>query len=340
MLNELIIHWYDFVCFGIVGVSFIGALYVIWNREGVGRIEDQTSYESLLPVNGPDGYISAAGLMPRGHISSNQLWGSCWRGLHPAGLLLIRFASFLIMSGILTCDILTYDASVFIYYTEWTFALVIVYFAIATIVSAHGCMIYYSKKNSTENGHTIEESNINAGALTFRAKELRATIKLQSHYNEEANQYRAGFGGYLMQIAYQICGGAVIMTDIVFWMVIVPFLKISHLQPNLLMGLMHSVNAVFLLIETCVNSLPFPWFRLSYFVLWSCIYVIFQWVVHACGLTVWPYPFLELSTPWAPLWYLCLAVVHIPCFGLFWLLEKGKNSFCGKLFPNAFVRSF
>lgn len=84
-----------------------------------------------------------------------------------------------------------------------------------------------------------------------------------------------------------------------------------------LMCCMHTLNAAFLLLDTSLNSLvsisicqpcsrttgftmsislsvywcpfhllffqPFPWFRLSYFVLWSCIYVIFQWVIHALG---------------------------------------------------------
>lgn len=90
---------------------------------------------------------------------------------------------------------------------------------------------------------------------------------------------------------------------------------------------------------------PFPWFRAAYFVIWSCVYVTVQWILHACGMSWygqftpspffffffchfqsvkyflssdvlveelfnlswfsprWPYPFLDLDTPWAPLWY-------------------------------------
>ncbi|RVW41572.1 hypothetical protein CK203_068159 [Vitis vinifera] len=152
------------------------------------------------------------------------------------------------------------------------FSLVIVYFALGSCMSAYGCWVY-SMKPPSENGVTedLEESR-SSTAVIFRAKEIRGTIKLQSHYDQEAIQRRAGLLGYLMQIAYQ------------------------------LMGCMHTMNAFFLLLDTSLNSLPFPWFRLSYFVLWSCIYVIFQWVIHACGFSWWPYPFLELSTQWAPLW--------------------------------------
>ncbi|XP_057509401.1 uncharacterized protein LOC130792012 [Actinidia eriantha] len=339
----LVVYWYDFVCFGIVGVAFLGAFYVIWRREGTGKCNDTTMYESLV-VTRPDmdGYYAASGVTPIGHVSSTQLWTSCWLGLHPIWLFGLRFASFLITSGFLAWDILEYGASIFVYYTEWTFTLVIVYFAIGTIVSAHGCMVYYSKKPpASESGQKEEllrrdvESNLAIGV-----KEIRGTIKLQSHYDLEAIQQRAGFWGYLMQTAYQTCAGAVILTDLVFWCIIVPFLSNAHLELNPLMGCMHTLNAVFLILDASVNSLPFSWFRLAYFVLWSCSYVVFQWVIHACGYSMWPYPFLELSSPWAPLWYLCLAVVHIPCYGLYSLLIRAKNSIFPRFFPQAFVKSF
>ncbi|KAF6172225.1 hypothetical protein GIB67_024847, partial [Kingdonia uniflora] len=157
--------------------------------------------------------------------------------------------------------------------------------------------------------------------------------------NEEEIEKRAGFWGYMMQTLYQTCAGAVFLTDIVFWCIIVPFIKIKRLQLSVLMGCSHTFNAVFLLLDTSLNSLPFPWFRLSYFVLWSCLYVIFQWVIHACGFSWWPYPFLELSTPWAPLWYVCLALIHLPCYSLYALIVKAKNSFFSRWFPLAYVRA-
>jgi hypothetical protein len=78
---------------------------------------------------------------------------------------------------------------------------------------------------------------------------------------------------------------------------------------------MHSINAIFLIGDTALNSLvsscisfstsiivcvsensypsipfvffqPFPWFRMGYFCLWTVTYVIFQWIVHAC-INLW-----------------------------------------------------
>ncbi|XP_041022132.1 uncharacterized protein LOC121263350 isoform X2 [Juglans microcarpa x Juglans regia] len=339
----LVVYWYDFVCFGIVGIAFCGSLWVIWRKEGGSRCDENTVYESLLVARPEIGdvYVSA---LPKGHVSTSQLWTSCWRGVHPSWLLATRFISFLVMAGFLTWDVLDWNAeSVFMFYTEWTFALVLVYFALGTIVSGYGCWLS-SQTPLSENGTRDEflrrdfEESGTTNSISYREKVIEGTIKLQSHYAEEEFQRRAGFWGYLMQVAYQTCGGAVILTDIVFWCVIVPFLSIAHVRLNL-MGCMHALNAFFLLLDTSLNSLPFPWFRIAYFIIWSCVYVVFQWVIHACGFTWWPYPFIELDTPWAPLWYFSFAVLHIPCYGIYALIIKAKNSILPRLFPHSFIRS-
>ncbi|KAG7971139.1 hypothetical protein I3843_07G120800 [Carya illinoinensis] len=110
------VYWYDFVCFGIVGVAFCGALWVLWRKEGGSKNDDNTVYESLLLARpGTDVYVSA---LPKGHVSTSQLWTSCWRGMHPRWLLATRFLSFLIMAGFLAWDVVEWDATIFVYYTE------------------------------------------------------------------------------------------------------------------------------------------------------------------------------------------------------------------------------
>ncbi|XP_031496506.1 uncharacterized protein LOC116261790 [Nymphaea colorata] len=336
----LVVYWYDFVCFAIVGISIIAALWVIWRKECARECRTGTKYESLLPTRPEDGQ-SLASAQP-GHVGTDMLWMSCWRGVHPGVLLVIRLVSGLVMAAFLAWDIDVWTADVYIYYTEWTFTLVIIYFAIGTIVSAYGCIIH-SKRQGVENEeqaasvqHSVDGRSTD---INFRSRANGDTVKLQSYYEQEQFLRRAGFWGYAMQIAYQASAGAVMLTDIVFWCLIVPFLSIQRFSLNLLMGCMHVLNAVFLLLDTSLNSLPFPWFRLSYFVLWSCTYVIFQWVLHACGYSTWPYPFLELSTPWAPLWYFALALVHLPCYGFYSLIVKAKNVVFSRLFPHAYIRT-
>ncbi|KAH9730949.1 protein rolling protein [Citrus sinensis] len=294
----LVVYWYDFICFGIVVAAYIGSLWILWRKEGASRCDDNTIYESLLAAQADgDGFVRAT---HKAHVGSNQLWSSCWKGVHPGCLLLTRFLSFVAMAVFLSWDILDWDASIFIYYTEWTFTLVMVYFAV--LGNGDICIWMLGLHKGT----------------SFRK-----------------------WG--------ETCGGAVLLTDIVFWCVIVPFLSDAHLGLNTLIACMHTLNAVFVLLDTALNSLllnyhlalqPFPWFRIAYFIQWSCLYCVFQWVIHACGFTWWPYPFLELDTPWAPLWYFVLALVHIPCYGLYVLIVEAKNSILPTLFPRAFIRSY
>ncbi|KAI9082660.1 hypothetical protein K1719_035529 [Acacia pycnantha] len=335
------VDWYDFVCFGIVGASLIGALWVLWTKEAVSRTQYDTRYESLLMTR-PDNEVDATSSLPKAHVNASQLWTSCWPGFNPLWLLATRFTSFLVMAILLICDALKYGATIFYYYTEWTFTLIMIYFALASVVSAYGC--WHSLKPSKQGAEADYlrrdlEERMSSNTATYKEKETRGSIKLQGLYAEEGFQQRAGFWGYLMQIIYQICGGAVIITDIVFWCVIVPFLKIAHFDLNLLMGCMHTFNIALLLVDTALNNLPFPWFRMAYFVLWSCAYIIFLWIAHACGLSWWPYPFLELDIPWAPLWYFFLAVFHIPCYWLYVLIVKAKDKILAKLFLDAFTSS-
>ncbi|KAK8654415.1 hypothetical protein V6N13_128383 [Hibiscus sabdariffa] len=195
---------------------------------------------------------------------------------------------------------------------------------LGTGISAYGCWVCLSTP-LPENAASAEFLKVEMGecrianSATCHVKNVWGKIKLQSHYAQEEFQRRAGFWGYLMQTIYQTCAGAVILTDLVFWLVIVPFLSNSHLGLNMLMGCMHTVNAVFLILDTLLNSL---------------------WVLHACGFTWWPYPFLELNTPWAPLWYFVLALVHIPCYAIYALIVEAKNSIFPRLFPHDFVRSY
>ncbi|KAL0927359.1 hypothetical protein M5K25_001523 [Dendrobium thyrsiflorum] len=273
-----------------------------------------------------------------------ELWTPSWRKISPFWLLGYRGLVFLIMSWLLIQTVLIDGAFSFFFYTQWTFTLVIIYFLIGTVISAHGCWIY-SRTLITEseeaNGFLKGDLvNSNALNLTLRADKEREDARLPNRREGQLHEKRAGFWGYVMQIIYQISAGAVILTDVVFWGLLLPFMSDENLRLDLVTICMHSLNAVFLLTDTAFNRLPFPWFGMAYFILWSCIYLAFQWVLHACGLTWWPYPFMELSTPWAPLWYLAIALVHIPCFGVYYLIAKGKDSFFSKLLPNSYIKSY
>ncbi|KAG6390885.1 hypothetical protein SASPL_148630 [Salvia splendens] len=184
----------------------------------------------------------------------------------------------------------------------------------------------------------------------------------------------AGCLAYIFQIIFQMNAGAVMLTDSVFWFILVPFLLIIN---------MHSINAVFLLGETALNSLRFPWFRIGYFFLWTCAYVLFQWILHAmpvsgygglipflishlpmhhCGKQESTFPFLKLSfyskkkdsrnpsrehgpsalsthshtRATVVIAYSTVALMQIPCYAIFVLIMKGKHSCLKKWFPESY----
>ncbi|KAM0948436.1 hypothetical protein DsansV1_C06g0059371 [Dioscorea sansibarensis] len=276
-------------------------------------------------------------------LRSSALWLPCWRSVHPLWILMFRGFVALCMSWFLSRMVLLDGVFAFYFYTQWTFTLVIIYFVIGACISAYGCWVY-SKYHPPDNeeangflkGDVEEHSSV---TLTYRTKQNRNMTKLQKYLEQEDKDQGAGFWGHAMQVIYQTSAGAVVLTDVVFWGLLVPLSSDKHFSVNLIMTSMHSVNAIFLLLDTALNSMSFPWFRMAYFVLWSCAYVAFQWILHACGFSWWPYPFLELDTPWAPLWYLCMALVHIPCYGFYVLVVKAKNSLFSKFFPNAYITS-
>lgn len=246
-------------------------------------------------------------------IKSTDLWIPCWRNLHPIWLLSFRASALVAMAFMIYQTVVNLGFFVFLFYTQWTFALVGIYFALGTFISARGCWLY----TTNQRGETD--------------KFLRTTAE------QSNSEQQLGFLEILMLIIYQICAGAVMLTDIVFWCLLLPFMTGENFKLTLLIGLMHSVNAVFLLLDSVLSNLQFTWFGITYFILWSCSYIVFQWSLHVCCLSWWPYPFLELNTPWAPLWYFGMALVHIPCYGLYELLIKAKDQIFSRLFPQAFL---
>ncbi|KAM3376669.1 hypothetical protein P3S68_015384 [Capsicum galapagoense] len=249
-------------------------------------------------------------------IKSTDLWIPCWRNFHPIWLLCFRASAFLAMAFLLYQTVANLGFFVFLFYTQWTFALVGIYFALGTIISARGCWLY-TRNPLSQPGE--------------RDKFLKKAVE------ENSSEQQLGLWENSMLIMYQVCAGAVMLTDIVFWCLLLPFMTGENFRLTLLIGLMHSVNAVFLLLDSVLSNLQFTWFGFTYFILWSCSYVVFQWSLHVCCLSWWPYPFLELNTPWAPLWYLGMALVHIPCYGLYGLLIRAKDRIFSRLFPQTFL---
>ncbi|EEC70463.1 hypothetical protein OsI_01507 [Oryza sativa Indica Group] len=296
------------LCFAIVAGAIAASLWAM------------LSSRKRPPSDGssPPHAVDDAAAASIGSAGASAMWSSRWSGVRPAWLLLAsRAAAAVALAGVLLWDALTYDLTIMVYYTEasTTQSMHAWNLQIATLFSAYGCFMYSMHHRHVTMLPEIDESLV---GLSGSLMEI----------NHGADQ-KGGAGlnqlGRFMQIVYQVLGGAVVLTDVVFWALIVPFMYSSHFSLNAVMGCIHSFNLVFLLIETTLNNLEFPWFRITYFVLWTCSYVIIQWVVHVCGLKWWPYPFLNPAAPWAPLWYFCIALLHLACYTVYWAIVRGTN---------------
>ncbi|XP_049408846.1 uncharacterized protein LOC125872186 [Solanum stenotomum] len=265
-----------------------------------------------------------------GLLYQDEVWRPCLKTIHPAWLLAFRVFAFLILLLLLILNVTVDGGEIFYYYTQWTFTLITIYFAIGSILSMYGCYKYHNKIGI--DGTDIEKLDTEYGSQnSIAAKHMGGNAEA-----EQPSRQIAEFWEYVFQIIFQMNAGAVTLTDCVFWFILVPYLTIKGYKLNFWIINMHSVNVVFLLGDTALNCLRFPWFRIGYFFLWTGVYVIFQWVVHACISIWWPYPFLDLSSAVSPLWYLLVAFMHIPCYGVFVLVMKLKHHLLSKWFPQSY----
>ncbi|XP_021845782.1 uncharacterized protein [Spinacia oleracea] len=243
------------------------------------------------------------GIIPVGVLYKDEVWKTCLKSIHPSFLLAFRILAFVLMLGIIIGNTIHDGPGIFFFYTQWTFTLTTTYFGLASALSLYGCW-------HAGGGVDAEQGSYVAPKLEGRM-------------------------GYLLQIMYQVTAGAVLLTDVVFWLVIYPFLTSKYYRLAFFDVSMHSVN-ILILGDTILNCMRFPVFRISYFILWTGVFVICQWIIHACVSLSWPYPFMDLSPPTAPLWYAAVGVMHIPCFGAFALIVKLKHLWLSRSFSESY----
>ncbi|KAL0844794.1 hypothetical protein Bca101_018040 [Brassica carinata] len=177
------------------------------------------------------------------------------------------------------------------------------------------------------NSKSPASSPIVSSALSMKSKAAAALIhEEQGSYrppihDENPNVFKAS-NGHERYNSYSVLG-AVLLTDGVFWFIIYPFLTSKEFNLDF-----HSVNAVFLLGETFLNSLWFPLFRISYFVLWTGVFVY----SNGLFMLVSPSGNTHGSILLYMILYAAVGLMHVPCFGVFALIVKLKYMWFSKCF--------
>lgn len=313
------LNWRVLLCVIWVLTSIITASFLIWRYESL----DQSK---------PDRAETQQDSAPI--LYYEEAWRPCIKTIHPIWLLVFRVIVLCLLVATIIVRVSVNGGVIFYYYTQWTFTLVTIYFGFGSLLSFYGCY-QFQKINTGLNDHHVVIDAEEGSYLPLRCGE---TTNMSSSDLQEGKyvSYSPGYCGYVFQIIFQMSAGAVVLTDCVYWIVIFPFLTLKDYDLNFMTVNVHTLNAIALLGDTALNCLPFPWFRISYFVLWTSIYVIFHWIIHACVSIWWPYPFLDLSSPVAPLWYLFVALMHIPCYGIFALIMASKHYFLSKWFSHCY----
>ncbi|XP_043707786.1 uncharacterized protein LOC122657087 isoform X1 [Telopea speciosissima] len=316
------LNWRFLLCAISVLVPMVLASVLIWKYEGSNNSKldrGETQQETV------------------GTLYEDEAWRTCLKNIHPAWLLAYRIIAFSVLLAILLANVIIDGGGIFYFYTQWTFTLVTIYFGLGSLLSIYGCFQYRNRVGGDNAYHAGLDAEGGTYVAPTHGENVNTSSIRKSSGPQEGHHIRqtAGIWCYFFQIIFQINAGAVMLTDCVFWLIIVPFLLKDYNLNFLIIG-MHSLNAVFLLGDTVLNCLRFPWFRIAYFVLWTGTFVIFQWIIHACVSMWWPYPFLDLSSSYAPVWYLSVGLMHIPCYCILALIIKLKNSVLSRWFPESY----
>ncbi|KAH7532486.1 hypothetical protein FEM48_Zijuj04G0025000 [Ziziphus jujuba var. spinosa] len=274
------------------------------------------------------------------NVHDNDSWKPCLKQIHPIWLLVFRVAAFCMLLPSLIVKVETNGGVIFYYYTQWTFTLVTIYFGCGSLLSIYGCY-QYNKLNRLRFCRVRTDTE-QGPYMPLISEESTSILRKKNALNLQEDGHTTGLPrtcNYVFEILFQMNAGAVMLTDCVYWVVIFPFITIKDYNLNFMTVNMHTVNAILLLGDTALNCLRVPLFRIYFFVLWTSVYVIFQWIAHAFVSIGWPYPFLDLSSKYAPLWYLLIGVMHLPCYGIFAFIVKLKHDFLSKRFPSSYQYS-
>ncbi|KAJ6875517.1 hypothetical protein NC652_035040 [Populus alba x Populus x berolinensis] len=242
------LNWRFFLCAIWVLILMTIALILIWKNEhrcGVERDSGGNRQEAEAP------------------FYDDETWRPCLEGIHPAWLLVFRVFAFFALSVLLIISVFVDGGSIFYFYTQWTFTSVTIYFGLGSLLSIRGCYQYHKRAGDKRVDNVEADPEQGTRVSPSVGQSFNTSMAMKSSNSHERLDVRqpAGKLAFIFQIIFQMNAGAVVLTDCVFWFILVPFLAIKDYHLTSLVIGIHSLNAVFLLGDTALNSLLVISFR-------------------------------------------------------------------------------
>ncbi|XP_027921494.1 uncharacterized protein LOC114179368 isoform X2 [Vigna unguiculata] len=212
------LNWRFLLCALWILGSMALAFFLIFKYEGFNKSRSNSGEES----EGEE-----AGL-----LHEDEAWNTCLIGIDPSWLLIYRVICFIVLLALIIASVASDGAGIFYFYTQWTFTLVTIYFGLGSYFSLYGCSLKQEK-------------------IRVNGPSLDAEVGIGTHDRKIASLW-----GYVFQIIFQTCAGAVVLTDSVFWFILYPRLSsYKDYSVDFLVFCMHSINALFLLGDTSLNCM-------------------------------------------------------------------------------------
>ncbi|CAF1920379.1 hypothetical protein YC2023_019748 [Brassica napus] len=300
-------NWRVLLCAVWVLTPMVVALFVIWKYEDSSV---ETQREDVNDVGDSEDNVV---------LCVDDAWRPCFEKIHPGWLLGFRILALCFLLATNIARLALRGWRIYYYYTQWTYTLIAIYFGMGSLLSVYGCFQHKKQLSTRLTADQVGNDAESGLRLPLNGEKM---VLLEKSKASGSKTLRSSV--HLFQIIFQMSAGAAVLTDSIYWTVIFPFLSLQDYEMGFMTVNLHTSNLFLLVCDTILNRLRFPLFRFAYFILWTGIFVIFQWTLHLFVSVGWPYPFLDLSLPMAPVWYLLVALLHLPSYGLYALFVRIK----------------
>uniref|UniRef100_A0AAV1U9Q3 Uncharacterized protein n=1 Tax=Peronospora matthiolae TaxID=2874970 RepID=A0AAV1U9Q3_9STRA len=254
-----------------------------------------------------------------GRVDRRPLFSGPIALLHPRGcwslraLLAFRASAATFFLLIQLWDVWRSGGRCLAFYTSWNFVLQGVYFFEAARCTGRQLQRQVDERSASYMALIDGDDDGTDSVSTNRRRVVRAS----------------GQQWIDLELLLDVCLAASLLIFTVVWTVLYPYArKAGH--PEMILNAVsycqHGANVLLLQTDFLATKHFVSKDALPLVMGWPSVYAVFAWIVHGTvAKGFWPYPFLELNTPWAPFWYGGLMAAHIMALLLVMLLSKVKH---------------